>query len=116
MSTMNTNANANANVQSDQKTLVVVCYVLFIFGIVNGFTALVGAIVAHVKRGSSAAPWRSHYDNMITVFWLSLVVFISGWILHWILIGFIVLGVLAIWYLYRTIRGLILASEGRPYA
>jgi uncharacterized membrane protein len=33
-----------------------------------------------------------------------------------VLVGFIVLGVLAIWYLYRTIRGLILASEARPYA
>lgn len=114
---MNTNANANTNVNADQKTLVVVCYVLFIFGIVNGFTALVGAIVAHVKRGSSrGTPWHSHYDNMIVVFWLSLVVFVLGWILHWILIGFVILGVLAIWYLYRTIRGLILSSEGRAYS
>ena len=103
--------------QSDQKTLVIVTYILFILGIVNGLTALVGVIIAHLKRsGSSGTVWHSHYDNMILVFWLSLVVFIVGWILQWILIGFIVLGVLAIWYLYRAIRGLILAGEGRPYA
>jgi len=106
-----------AGVQTDQKTLVVVCYVLFVLGIVNGLTALVGVIVAHLKRGNSAGTiWRSHYDNMILVFWVALAVFIAGWFLQWVLIGFIVLGVLAVWYLYRTIRGLILASEARPYA
>jgi len=106
-----------AGVHTDQKTLVVVCYVLFVLGIVNGLTALVGVIVAHLKRGSAAGTiWHSHYDNMILVFWVALAVFIVGWFLQWVLIGFIVLGVLAVWYLYRTIRGLILASEARPYA
>ena len=105
-----------AEVNADQKTLVVVAYVLFILGIVNGLTALIGVIVAHIKRGSSAGTiWHSHYDNMILLFWVSLAIFIAGWLLKWILVGFIVLGVLAVWYLYRTIKGLILASEARPY-
>jgi uncharacterized membrane protein len=115
--TQATNTNANAGVQSDQKALVLVCYVLFILGIVNGLTALVGVIVAHLKRGGAAGTiWRGHYDNMVLVFWVALVVFVIGLVLQWILIGYIVLGVLAVWYLYRTIRGLILASEARPYA
>jgi uncharacterized membrane protein len=109
--------NANPVVQSDQKTLVIICYVLMVLGIVNGLTAVIGVVIAHLKRGSSAGTaWRSHYDNLIMVFWVGLVVFVIGWVLMWVLIGFIVLGILAIWYLYRTIRGLILASEARPYA
>lgn len=112
-----TQQTSSADVHSDQKALVVVCYVLFILGIVNGLTALVGVIVAHLKRGRSAGTiWHSHYDNMILVFWVGLVVFIAGWLLQWVLIGFIVLGVLAVWYLYRTVRGLILAGDGKPYA
>lgn len=109
--------NANPVVQSDQKTLVVICYVLMVLEIVNGFTAIIGVIIAHLKRGSSGGTvWRGHYDNLITVFWVGLVVFVIGWLLMLVLIGFVVLGILAIWYLYRTIRGLILASEARPYA
>jgi uncharacterized membrane protein len=109
--------NTNAAVQSDQKTLVIVCYVLMIFGIINGLTALIAVVIAHLRRGSSAGSvWQGHYDNIIVAFWVGLVVFVVGWILMWVLVGFIVLGVLAIWYLYRTIRGLILASEARPYA
>jgi uncharacterized membrane protein len=109
--------NANASAQPDQKTLVIVSYVLMILGIVNGLTALVAVIVAHLKRGGSAGTvWQGHYDNIIVAFWVGLVMFVVGWILMWVLVGFIVLGVLAIWYLYRTIRGLILASEARPYA
>ena len=108
---------ATPAIDADQKTLVVVAYVLLILGIVNGLTALVAVIIAHVKRGSSAGTiWQSHYDNMILVFWLSLLLFVVGSVLIWILVGFVVLGVLAVWYLYRTIKGLILASESRPYA
>ncbi len=112
-----TQATTSVHVDSGQRTLVVVSYVLFVLGIVNGFTALVGVIIAHVKRGSSAGTiWHSHYNNMILVFWLSLVVFVVGFVLKWVLIGFVVLGILAVWYLYRTIKGLILASESRTYA
>jgi len=112
-----TQQTTNTAVHADQKALVLVCYVLFVLGIVNGFTALVGVIVAHVKRsGAAGTVWQSHYDNMVLVFWAGLAVFIAGWLLQWVLIGFIVLGVLAVWYLYRTIRGLILAGDGRPYA
>jgi uncharacterized membrane protein len=115
MSAMNTDANSAAN--ADQKTLVVVAYVLMILGVVNGFTALIAVIIAHIKRrGMAGTVWQGHYDNIILTFWVGLVVFIVGWVLMWILVGFIVLGVLAIWYLYRSIRGLILSSEGRPYA
>jgi uncharacterized membrane protein len=117
MMTHTMSSNANANVHADRKTLVVVCYVLFILGVVNGLTAVAGVIVAHLKRGGSAGTvWHSHYDNMIRVFWISLFAFAVGWVLKLVLIGFVVLGVLAVWYLYRTIRGLILASEARPYA
>jgi uncharacterized membrane protein len=91
--------------------------VLFVLGIVNGITALIGVIIAHLKRRAAAGtPYQSHYDNLILVFWVALAVFVIGWLLKWFLIGFVVLGVLAVWYLYRTVKGLILASEGRPYA
>jgi uncharacterized membrane protein len=113
--TMQDTAQSNAN--ADQKTLVVVAYVLMILGVINGFTALIAVVIAHVKRsGAAGTIWQGHYDNIILAFWVGLVVFIVGWILMWVLVGFIVLGVLAIWYLYRAIRGLILASEARPYA
>jgi uncharacterized membrane protein len=108
---------ANSAASADQKTLVVVTYVLMILGVINGLTALIAVIIAHLKRsGSAGTIWQGHYDNVILAFWVGLVVFVVGWILMWVLVGFIVLGVLAIWYLYRTIRGLILASEARPYA
>ena len=114
---MTQQTTTSVNVDSGQKTLVLVAYVLMVLGIVNGFTALIGVIIAHVKRGSSSGTiWHSHYNNIILVFWMSLVLFVVGFVLKWVLIGFVVLGVLAVWYLYRTIKGLILASESRTYA
>jgi uncharacterized membrane protein len=69
-----------------------------------------------VKRDDArGTTWASHFDNLIVVFWVSLLVGIVGVLTMIFLIGFVFWFVLAIWYLYRAIRGLIRAVEHRPY-
>ena len=101
---------------TDPRTMVLICYGLYLLGCVNGLTTLIGVIIAYVKRDDARGTgWASHFDNLIVVFWVSLVVFIVG-ALTWIfLIGFVFWFVLVIWYLYRTIRGVIRAVEHRPF-
>ena len=43
-------APANGNLRS----LAMICYVLFLVAWVNGITALIGVIIAYVKRGDAA--------------------------------------------------------------
>ena len=131
---------------ADPRALVIVCYFLFLLAWTNGgFTALIGALIAHIKRRESAGTiWQSHFDNLILVFWVliaALLIVVLGFPLGlwanfsyqffshpsifflwppWFLIfpvvfGLVVFPVLVVWYFYRTIRGLIRAAEGRPY-
>lgn len=114
-----------------------IAYVLMLAACVAGIPALLAVILAYIRRtDATGTQWRGHFQNVITVFWtmfaatiigfatfpLALGAYLSGgfWppisalaipALVW-LIGF---PLLALWYLYRMIKGLVRASDGRPY-
>jgi uncharacterized membrane protein len=82
-----------------------------------GLASIIGVIIAYVKRGELAGtPFESHMTSAIRTFWIGLIVGIIGFVLILIGIGLIVLGLLALWQLFRIIRGLIRAIDGQPIA
>jgi uncharacterized membrane protein len=118
-------------------------YVLFLLAFVNGITAIVGLVIAYVKRGDTRGSiYYSHFNNLITTFWVTLVVgfvlmalaiqavfgtiffFSQREMVAWYLVPAIVsipavafgLIGLGIFYLYRTVKGLVRLLDGHPYA
>jgi uncharacterized membrane protein len=111
--------------------------VLFLLAAVNGLTAIIGLIIAYTKRNDAAGTiWQSHFKNLIFVFWvmvgaavlgiltwpIALGALLAAWPVLWppamtLPFAFWFLGIplLVIWYFYRGVRGLIRASEERPY-
>ena len=59
--------------------------------------------------------WHSHFENAIQAFWIGLVLAIIGGATAWFLIGIPVLIFACVYFLYRTIKGLVAAIESRPY-
>jgi len=61
--------------QSDsERLLVLLGYGLFLIAPMGGLTALIAAIIAHVRLAHAAGTWlESHYRNQIRVFWTMLV-------------------------------------------
>jgi uncharacterized membrane protein len=100
-------------------------------------TAIVGVIIAYVKRRDAAGTfWQSHFSNLILVFWMAVAAAVLGFLSWPIAIGavlaawpifwppaltlpfafwFLGIPLLALWIVYRLLRGLIHASEERPY-
>lgn len=138
-----TNSSATpARAEDDARTLVLVCYTLYFTFFIAGVTPLIGVIIAYIKRGEARGTiWESHYDNLITVFWVALVlcliaiplwVFVLGasiaaaaaaWpagILAFPVILFLIFFPLSLlvlaWYLYRTIKGFVRALDGKAYS
>lgn len=123
---------------SDARTLAIVCYVLYLLAFTNGLTAIVGVVLAHIKRGETRGTiWESHFRNLVHVFWIGVVfwvVFIFAG-LAWLagswhavivddfptpifampILGLAFLGYV-VWYLYRVVRGLMRALENQAYA
>jgi uncharacterized membrane protein len=123
---------------TDARTLAIVCYVLYLLAFTNGLTAIVGVVLAHIKRGETRGTiWDSHFGNLVHVFWIGVVFWVlficAG--LVWLagswhavivddfpapifalpLLGLVFIAYV-VWYLYRVVRGLLRALESRAYA
>ncbi len=103
---------------SDTRILAIIVYGLYLVGWpCLHLPTVAGLVLAYIKRGDARGTiWESHFNNQIETFWISLVIGIVAVPLCFVLIGFPILAVLVVWFLYRTIKGLIRAIEGRPYA
>ena len=118
-----------------------ICYVLYLVAFINGLTAIIGVIIAYIKKPDAIGTvWESHFKNLIVVFWVMLAALIIGLVTFpisllsmgalydgdfvWpalsafalpLLLWIFIFPVLIIWFLYRMIRGLIRAADDRPY-
>lgn len=111
-------------------TTATVVWALYLAGaITGGVTTLIGLVVAYAaKGGSSDAAW-SHYVFAIRTIWVGLawvvigaVLAIVGTPLTLILIGFLfwkaallIWGLIGLWYLARSVMGLVYAIRDEPY-
>jgi uncharacterized membrane protein len=101
---------------TDPKTWAMIVWGLYIASYFTAFiTMIIGLVIAYVKRGELAGtPFESHMTSAIRTFWISLIGGIIGLVLSVIGIGIIILIALAVWQIFRVIRGMIRAVDGRP--
>ena len=100
---------------SDVKNYVFISYVTYAVGLLILFTSVVGVIMAYVKRDEAQGSiYASHIDYLIKTFWVSLVGTVLGTFTTLILIGWLILLVTAIWFIYRVVIGLIKLNEDKP--
>jgi len=115
---MNQQTSTAPVAESDSnRTMAIVAYILFLVGWPTLHLATIGGVIlAYVQRGETRGTiWESHYEAIISTFWISLVIGIAAAPLILIGIGLVVYPVLVVWFLYRTIRGLIHALDRKPY-
>lgn len=100
---------------SDVKNYVFIAYVTYAVGLLILFTPVIGVIMAYVKRDEAQGSiYASHIDYLIKTFWVSLVGTVLGTFTTLILIGWLILLVTAIWFIYRVVIGLIKLNEDKP--
>ena len=100
---------------SDVKNYVFIAYVTYALGLFIWFTPVVGVILAFIKRDEAQGSiYASHIDYLIKTFWMSLVGTVLGTFTTLILIGWLILLVTAIWFIYRVVIGLIKLNEDKP--
>ncbi|MFN3511594.1 MAG: DUF4870 family protein [Phenylobacterium sp.] len=113
----------------EDRTLPAIVYALYLLGLANGLTILIGLIIAYANRTSVGPRMASHYTFLIRTFWIGLIVCVAagvlvlfGAILSFILIGipFLMLGiaiwgVVGLWFIIRCVVGLIHLSRGDAY-
>jgi uncharacterized membrane protein len=113
----------------EDRTTPAVVYALYLLGIANGLTILLGLFIAYANRGAAGARTRSHYTFLIRTCWLWLAwaaigvaLIVVGAPLSLILIGLpafglglAILGVIHAWFAIRSIAGVIYLARDEPY-
>lgn len=98
-----------------KKKLAQVVYILQAVSLVVGLSAIIGIIVNYVKRNEVAGTWvASHFNWQIKTFWFALLGTVIGALLLNLGIGGLILLVVAVWYIYRIVRGWLALNEGKP--
>lgn len=92
---------------------------LYLGGIITGFSALIGVVLAHVWSGEEDEAWMaSHYTYLIRTFWLGLALGLVGIVLSatiiLALIGIPLLFAVGIWTLVRSVMSLMKAQKREP--
>jgi uncharacterized membrane protein len=113
----------------EDKVLPIVVYALYLLGFTNGLTFLIGLVVAYVNRDTAGPINASHYTFAIRTFWLwiwlaliggalllvgvATLVFLIG--IPMIAIGGLIFSVINIWFVVRSIMGLVYLLKGEAY-
>lgn len=101
-------------VDADQKLIAGIAYGLYalsLFGLVLPSVAAI--VINYLKRDTSTPLYRAHHQWMIHTFWWGLLWSIVGGVLSLVLIGWVVLFVVWVWWIYRLIRGFLALMENQ---
>ncbi|MFA5495077.1 MAG: DUF4870 domain-containing protein [Porticoccaceae bacterium] len=106
--------HSGVSVTEQQKNTVLLVYILQALSFVVGVTAIAGLIVNYLKRDEVRGTWlASHVSWQIKTFWYALLGSVIGFLLLIVGIGLLVLPLVALWYIYRIIKGWLAYSEGK---
>jgi uncharacterized membrane protein len=113
----------------EDRTLPMLVYILYLVGLINGLTIVIGLIIAYASKEGAGARTQTHYVFQIRTVWTALAWWIIGGILiFWgiplsflligiplVILGGLILAAVHIWFAVRCILGLIFLSQGDAY-
>lgn len=110
---MNNSLQPLSSQEDANRTIVLIAYVLGAVGIFTAFIPiLIALIICYVKRGEATGTiYYSHYDWLISTFWIGTFWAVVALFTYVFLIGFVIYGLLSLWLLYRFVKGLLRFSE-----
>ena len=87
----------------------------------TGWPSIIAVILNYIKRNDARGTWlESHFRWQIRTFWFGVlwislcVLFIIATLGIGILIAWIPMAVVAIWFIYRIVRGWVALRDNRP--
>lgn len=98
------------------RQLTLILYILYAScWILGGLPAIVAIVINYIKREDAAGTlYESHFAWQIRSFWWGLTWAVVGTITAIIGIGFLILGALVIWLIYRMVKGLLFWNDHKP--
>ncbi|ETD69335.1 molecular chaperone DnaJ [Pelistega indica] len=111
------NSSANSeNIQLKNSALYAkLVYGIYIISMFTGLPMFVGVIIAYIRRGDALGTiYESHFSSQIKIFWYSMIALAVAFLTYIILIGWLVLLLWYIWFIYKVIIGLMRCLDEKP--
>ncbi|MDH3387336.1 MAG: hypothetical protein OEN02_05460 [Gammaproteobacteria bacterium] len=100
--------------QAELKKYTYSVYILQAISFVLLITSIIGVIINYIKDDDVRGSWlESHFRWQKATFWYGLLWTALGVLTTPIVIGYVVLGVVTIWLIYRIARGWIYLVDGK---
>lgn len=97
------------------KSLTTLIYALYAASLFVGITAIVAIVMNYVKRDDLRGTWlESHFRWQIRTFWFGVLWTILGALTFLLVIGWGILMVAFVWFIYRIVKGWLRLSENKP--
>lgn len=90
-------------------------YILYLVSLVVGVTALVGVIMAYINKGEAPDWVQTHYRFQIRTFWIGILFSIIGALTTLIVIGWLIILLVAVWWIVRCVKGMQYIGKQQPY-
>ncbi len=101
--------------ENRERELVVVAYALYVVGFFGMLAPSVLALgLNYWRRDRSGSCYGSHHRWMIRTVWWGLLWMSAGLFLFFALLGYVVLVVVSVWWVYRVIRGALALADEQP--
>ena len=97
-----------------ERTVILACYILHLIGAITALPSVIGLVLNYVRRAEAGDLLGSHHRWMIRSFWWAVLWLIIGYLTLILLIGWPIIGLAWLWYVYRHVRGLINLVNGQP--
>jgi len=105
-----------------ERAAVLVAYLLHLVGSAGALPGLfalslpnfVALAMNYVKRSGAGSLLSSHHAWMIRTFWWALPWAALGYVTTKVAVGWLILGLVWLWYVYRHVLGLIRLANGEP--
>ncbi len=82
-------------------------YWLYLAGLVTVcLTSMAGVVIAYIYRSTSSPLATSHFDFQIRTFWTGFLMLLVGYVLSFVLIGYLIYFFLFFWWIVRCVRGI----------
>lgn len=99
------------------KTNALIAYGFMAIGFFTGIFWLVGVIWALLKRGEARGSiFEDHFTNIIKIFFWGLVFSLIGFVLSFVIIGYVILLLVWLWAIFKTVKGLARLTSNKAYA
>jgi len=97
------------------KNITMVIYILQGVSFLFIITFVIAVMVNYIKQDDVRGTWlESHFRWQIRTFWFSLPWFLLGVLTYVFIIGWVIIGVVSLWVIYRILKGGLNLYDGKP--